>query len=330
MKVNAVAIGGDLYEHARVTRDTANFLRSEFQRASPVPIIVAPGNHDPLVPSSLYKQVEWPTNVFIFQTTVLSRYSAAEGISIWGAAHDSPSFRANLLKHFRVPRNGMNLLLLHASDISHLPEGKEAHCPFVPEEIGEAGIDFAMLGHYHTASLRPEEDPVYCYPGSPEPLGFGERGEHCVLLLEVDGSRISKSLIPVNETVYRTVDVDVTDAHSIEDVVQAVKSIGREQDARSCFIRIQLVGPLSPDVDLDLDRVMEACHEDYAFLDVRNLTYPAYDYEVLRMDQTVRGAFVRRMLDLIERAATEEEKGTLQNGLIYGLQAFDQREIIPR
>jgi len=59
-KVDAVTIGGDLYEHERSTLDTGHFLRQQFERLAPIPAFIAPGNHDPYVPESLYRQIEWP------------------------------------------------------------------------------------------------------------------------------------------------------------------------------------------------------------------------------------------------------------------------------
>ena len=51
--------------------------------------------------------------------------------------------------------------------------------------------------------------------------------------------------------------------------------------------------------------------------------YSEYDFKALSQEQTVRGAFVRRLL----REGKGEET---TNALIYGLQAFEGREIRQR
>lgn len=51
-RVNAIFCGGDLYEQERFTPDTAEFLRTEFASAAPVPVYISPGNHDWLGPQS--------------------------------------------------------------------------------------------------------------------------------------------------------------------------------------------------------------------------------------------------------------------------------------
>src|SRR5438445_13847699 len=51
---NAVFCGGDLYEHDRVLPDTAEFLRNQFERLHPIPVYLAPGNHDWYGQESVY------------------------------------------------------------------------------------------------------------------------------------------------------------------------------------------------------------------------------------------------------------------------------------
>ena len=49
----ALLVAGDLYEHDRisVSPDTRNFLRDQFAELHPVPVFIAPGNHDWLGPA---------------------------------------------------------------------------------------------------------------------------------------------------------------------------------------------------------------------------------------------------------------------------------------
>ena len=42
LKVDAVTIGGDLYEHERSTPDTGNFVAGQFARLDSTPVLVAP------------------------------------------------------------------------------------------------------------------------------------------------------------------------------------------------------------------------------------------------------------------------------------------------
>src|SRR3954467_8076293 len=90
-RVDLLTCGGDLYEHDRFTPDTAEFLRATFADLHPLPVFLAPGNHDWFGPASLYRQVEWSPNVHIFGTARFTPVSLADGLTLWGAAHCAPA-----------------------------------------------------------------------------------------------------------------------------------------------------------------------------------------------------------------------------------------------
>lgn len=90
-QVDAVTIGGDLYEAENISADTAQFLRQQFAAMAPLPIIIAPGNHDPYTHNSPYAYVSWSPNVEIFRAPTLTPLTLAGDLQLWGAAHDSPS-----------------------------------------------------------------------------------------------------------------------------------------------------------------------------------------------------------------------------------------------
>ena len=46
VEADALLCGGDLYEGDRFTPDTAAFLKSTFEQLHPIPVFIAPGNHD--------------------------------------------------------------------------------------------------------------------------------------------------------------------------------------------------------------------------------------------------------------------------------------------
>jgi len=326
--VDLVTIGGDLYEQERCNPDTGNFLREQFERLAPVPVIIAPGNHDPWVPHSLYRQIDWPPNVFVFTDSRLYPYHHGD-VTIWGAAHQSPSCRDNLVAGVKVPSQGTNLLLLHASDVENIPIAKSAFCPVTAADVVDGGFVLALLGHYHGARLTPADTPVLCYPGSPEPLGFDEVGKHYALLVEIEDEEVKPALLEVDHRVYATLSVDVSGATTREDIRNEVIGLSRQGNLEQAFVRLTLAGMLSPEVELDSEALLSDLSEFFAFLDVRNETYPAYDLEALKQDLTVKGAFVRKMLAIVEQGDPDRRE-IAREALHLGLQAMDKRELNPR
>jgi len=329
MRADALTIGGDLYEHERATLDTANFLRQQFQRLAPARVLIAPGNHDPYVPDSLYARVEWPENVVVFREPRFQAASVTPDVTVWGAGHDGPAIRQNLLAGFRAGGPGTHILLFHGSDVQAVPEGKAAHAPFRAEDVIATGAAFALVGHYHRARMYPpagqasaQRSPVFAYPGSPEPLDFSEEGEHYVLRLAVDGSGASPQLVPFGRVSYRTLPVDVSGMATSDEVRAALMALPGE----GSMVRAVLEGMLDPEVDLDVGTLYNACAERFAFLDIVDRTEPGYDLDELAGQTTTRGTFVKLM-----RAKTEglsgEEAEVARLALLYGLRAFDGREL---
>lgn len=320
IRVEAVTIGGDLYEHERATLDTGNFLAQQFARVAPALVLISPGNHDPYLPDSLYRRVEWPSNVTIFDSPEFRPKELTCGVTVWGAAHEAPDVRRNLVRDFRVSGGGPHVLLFHGSDAHAVPEGKTAHAPFLPEDLDATGADFALLGHYHRAQIYGEQ-PIFGYPGTPEPLDFSEEGEHFVLRLEMDEAGARPELIPFGRVQYRTESVDVTEMVTSDDVRAAIVSL-----ATPSIVRVVLEGQTQPELDLDVPTLYNACAEGFTFLDFVNRTYPGYDLDELAEESTTKGAFVRHLRDGA-RVAGEEEQDLLEAAVRYGLEAFDGREV---
>ncbi|MFQ5790801.1 MAG: exonuclease SbcCD subunit D [Acidobacteriota bacterium] len=312
-KVGAVLCGGDLFEQSRVSPDTAEFLRMSFETVHPIPVYIAPGNHDWYGPRGLYQRVEWSPNVHIFTEDRLEPVSLGEGLTLWGAAHRVPANTEGFLDSFRVDRAGIHLALFHGSEMGVQEAGKQPHAPFLARDIEPAGIHHAFVGHYH----RPRHEERLTYPGNPDPLSFGEDGERGLVLAEIRGDGTVERET-VNVAVSDVVDknVDVTGARSREDIR---RKVARALEGRRGVARVTLCGELATEVDLrrgDLQDVADWM--DAVVTRVENLR-PAYDFEAIAAEATVRGQFVR---NVIGSDLPEDERRRV---LITGLRALEGR-----
>jgi DNA repair protein SbcD/Mre11 len=327
LDVDALTVGGDLYEHERAGPDTGNFIAGEFARLAPKRVLIAPGNHDPYVPDSLYWRLEWPANVHIFQTMSWEPLQLSDTVTILGAGHRGPAVRDNLFATLSVESGRTNIALVHGSDISAVPEGKPAHCPFTREDIERSGLDFALLGHYHELRLRPQESPRYAYPGSPEPLDFSEAGDHYVLLLTANGQSLSCEPRRINEVVYQASTVDITGMSTSDAIRKAICALAEDEAAASAIMRVTLTGQPESDLDLDLNALLQSTHDRFRYLDpIIDKTDTPFDLEQIQEESTTRGAFVR-MLQQQMAAAPPADLPVLQNALHFGLRAFAGQEI---
>lgn len=313
---DALCVAGDLFEHERVTEDTARFLADTFGALAPIPVFLAPGNHDWYGPASVYHRTSWPANVTVFRDDRLVPVTLTEGLTLWGGAHLAPAGTRNFLAGFEVDRGGVHVALFHGSEqaaMSAEAADKRPHAPFTAAQIPAAGLAHALVGHLHT----PHDGSHHTYPGNPEPLTFGETGERAAVLVDVgeDGSvRTQRRVIARTQVV--DLDLDVTGlAHSTV-VRDAVLDLLHD---RTGVVRLSLHGDLDPQVDL----APETWPADVPWIDALVVRtsglHEAYDIDVLTGEETVRGQFVRDVLAAVDDADLRRRI------LTTGLRALDGR-----
>ena len=316
--VNADALfcGGDLYEQEYFSPDTAAFLRHTFSALAPIPVYIAPGNHDWYGPQSLYAQIDWSKNVHIFREATIREVELAEGLWLWGAAHLGPANTGNFLNGFRVEGSGIHVALFHGAERSWFSEqgaGKQPHAPFDAYEIEAAGLAHAFLGHYH----RPKDADFHTYPGNPDPLAFGEDGQRGAIVATIGPEgRITRERRRVAVTEVHDLELDVTGLTSQQ---QILDQLDGNTSSLSGSARLTVKGELALTIDIhegDLrGRLNRFGAVQIVFGDLR----PTYDMESIRQEPTVRGQFVR---DVLDSNLAEDEKHRV---VLTGLRALDAR-----
>lgn len=311
-EINATALfsAGDLFEQARFTLDTAEFLRSTFAKLDPMPVYLAPGNHDWYGPQSLYALVDWSQNVHVFRESRLRAVGLGQGLTLWGAAHCAPANTPNFLDGFAVDRPGTHIALFHGAERSWFDEqgdDKAPHAPFDAPQIEAAGLAHAFVGHYH----RPKDAPFHTYPGNPDPLEFGEDGLRgpVIATVDPDGS-VTRERRRVAVTTVHDVALDVTACTTQQEVRDRLTDLIQD---RAGVVRVTVSGEIAPTLDLrveDLRSLLQ--HFEAAHIRVGVLT-PGYDIEAIRAERTVRGQFVAEVL--AQGLPPDDERRVLIAGL---------------
>ena len=329
---DAVTIAGDLYEHERAGVDTAAFLAATFESWRPMRVLAAPGNHDALLPGSLWRRVEWPENVHVFDQPALAPLVLADGLTLWGLAHREPAWTGNPLDVEDPPTaaSGVHLALFHGAELTSLPEGKSIHGPFRAAEVRERGFDLALCGHYHRRRI--DTDAALIYPGSPEPLTFDETGRRGPVLVEIDGDgSVRHSAVDSNRWTASCPSCDVSACTSTTDLLgvaaQACASAAGADPERA-LVRLDLLGRVDCRLSIDTAWLEAEARErsGSAQVQVRDLTQAAIDFDAVSEERSARGAFVRAVIGA-RQAATDEEQSLLDDALRYGLEALAGAEV---
>jgi DNA repair exonuclease SbcCD nuclease subunit len=327
---NFILIAGDLYESERVTPDTVEFLKRQFEGLKDIPIFIAPGNHDPCSKGSPYREEAWPSNVHIFNAEEFQSVELPDlGVRITGFGFN----RAFLEERFflRLPvlsKDCLNVVLAHASDISRVPAGKSKHGPFAIEEIAGKNVQYCALGHYHQQHrvANPLDDAQIWYSGIPEGRGWDEEGDCAYLLCEMDENGVRVESRVCSQFNFNTLSVDCETFSTREQILDAIlQNKDKKYDSRT-LLRIRLTGAFDPRLDLSLSELEERLAGECQFIQWEDQTYPALDFKTLAQEKTLRGRFVRSMNDRIA-AALENDRIVLERARLYGVQALSGREV---
>ena len=322
-RVDAFCIAGDLFEDDRYASDTPDFLRGLFADLFPLPVLLAPGNHDPAVPTSPYVTVEWTPNVHVFLEPRLSPFHLTEGLTVWGAGHDRPAYTPGFFDSgFRVPGSGVNVALFHGAERGALrfqEEGKVAHAPFDALQIAAAGLAHAFVGHYH----QPRDTTVLTYPGNLEHLTFGETGERGLVIAAVahDGSVASQRHVLARVGMY-DLNIDADGCATVDEIRARLEAAlaGLPQDAPVRVARVSVAGQTAGPLHLSADDLTTVRHSLDKMVIHRVQLREADDLERISAEPTVRGAFVR----LVREAAglSEDDRDLIMTA---GLRAMSGR-----
>jgi DNA repair exonuclease SbcCD nuclease subunit len=314
---DALTIGGDLYEAERAGPATARRLYAAFARFGR-PVFIAPGNHDPFTTRSLYARDDIPANVRVFADAAWSAVPLSETLTLYGFGH-TPSEPGRPFAGASFDRPGRRIALVHGSDEDRCPPGKRATAPFTAAEIRASGATVALCGHYHGGYVvHDEQGPILGYPGSPEPIKFGERGNHGVLLVAITDERILLEPIALART--RLVDLSVgLDGAGDEGEVERRIAAALPGYGKLDFLRVTLHGTVAPGTRVDRTYLAERYGAWLGALEIVDRTVTA-DYSAIAREANVRGRVVAELLGSRDPDAAR--------ALELVLSAFDGREIV--
>lgn len=310
-----ITCGGDLFDQDHVTRDTVSFVLETLSAAGR-PVLIAPGHADPAVASSPYRYARWPGNVQIAAHEDLRPYVFGD-VRIFAAGLSRSDSPESPLRQQTPLEGGPNLLLLHASDVTAMPEGEAPVAPITPAQVQDCGFGHALLGHDH----RGHTGPWLTYPGSPEPLAWDETAAHCIALCTIsDSGLIDITLEPVNQRRFLIETLDVSGMTSRDHVRDAVFALRESRQMQGAVLRLTLTGQRARSLDLDAQALALECGDGFGYLDFIDHSTLHHDLDAVGLEFTSRGEMVRKLVDRKNKDDQEQAAG---RAIQLALDAFE-------
>ena len=326
--VDIVVIAGDLFdthdpEEALVYQVEAALERLD---AAKIPVLLAPGTHDaPSYRRSIYRRLRRFPNTHLFLSPTLESgphlQVRGETVQTYGIAYDAQVCERPLGEFRPLGLADYHVGVLHAA-LQDNPAWKirPVDLPISRTEIAASGLHYLALGHYHNFAEIREGGSVAVYPGTLEGKRFGESGPRYLVTAILSRDAITIERTPWNVRTLHDAVIDLNGAEIRDEASLEARLLSFAGDRE--IVRIRLEGPAEFVFDADRLRSRIAPRFFHVEIDDRTYVVNAALLERYREEATVRGVFVRRMLERIDHAPDPKTRETAALALRLGLAEF--------
>lgn len=304
-------ICGDLYEHEYVKQSTIEYINNQFKEISRTKIYIVPGNHDPKVTNSYYSKFKWNDNVHIFSSEI--EKISEENINIYGFGFDNFYMKNTKINEIQIDEpNKINILLTHGSIDGGNDELREYN-PMKGQELKTLGFDYIALGHIHKSNYEKENLSNIIYPGSTISCGFDELGSHGMIVGNIDeNKKLQVAFVPVDKKQFYEISLSVDNILSKEELIEAINYRTWNEDG---YYKIILTGKRNFEIQpLEILKYITVRN----IIKIKDNTTMKIDLDKLAQEESLKGIFVKNLLEKI----SDENKEEILKAIEIGLEAM--------
>ena len=261
--VEFILIAGDTFEDNGVDRvliQKVADLLSSFDG----PVYIIPGNHDPLVPGSVWEHPVWQSTQnarvlheeepigllggLLFPCPVQEKYSSKDPTK-WIQTGEAEGIRIGIA-HGTVES-------IHQDEPDY---------PVSRDAAERARLHYLALGHWHSTVLYEAEDGAVrmAYSGTHEPSKFGERDSGNVLVVDIadPGSAPEVQPVPTGGLVWRQIETELREPGDLRRLREDIESAANPD---LTLARISVKGLLASDERDQIARINEILGARFLF-----------------------------------------------------------------
>ena len=333
--VDLVAIAGDLFD----THDPSDGILFEVESAlekitrAGIPVLIVPGTHDACgYRRSVYRRMRLPEGAHLFLCQTLQagpRHTVrGETVQTYGISFDAAVCARPLGEFRRNETTDYHVGIVHAA-LQDSPTWKirTQDMPITRAEIAASELHYLALGHFHNFAEVREGKTLAVYPGTLEGRKFGENGPRYLVVANVgqEGTTLEKTPWNARSVTEAVVDFQLAEIREERQLEDRIAAFSGDRE----IVRVRLEGPAEFVFDPERLRARLASRFFHLELDDRTFLVNAKLLERYREESTVRGVFVRRMLERIEQAGPPDAKEIATMALRMGLAEFQNPRHAP-
>ncbi len=322
--VQVILISGDLFDNFNISENCLNLIKEELEETN-IQTFISPGNHDPYTSDSVYNTTEWPDNIYIFNNKKLNFVEIPEcNTRIYGAGFNSIYESKSLFDLDNVlDNNYINICIMHGDILK--PQGNLYNYISL-EDIKNSNFDYVALGHIHKRTeVKKIGNTWYAYAGSIMSTGFGELGTKGAYI-----GKVSKNICDLKFTktcvrTYEKISIDISLSNNYSEIAhKIIKKISEFDNYNNNYYCVYITGELNEDFLINTKYLEQVLKVDLFFVKIIDNTYVKIDIEKLKYKSDLKGLFVRKALEKIEKATSDYDKNIIKNALKIGIRAFSE------
>lgn len=291
-QIDALLICGDLFDTPKPTKKDSDFVRNLLSSLSPVPVYIICGNHDYMCAESIFARPDYfSDNVHIFPCFDHSFEIPGKNAVIYGKSYSS-SVTEPTFEECSFDESKTNIICLHgdtlpSSDYNTISERALSSLP----------VRYAAFGHIHNGEIFDVGNVKCAYSGTSEPHSFGDDGNTGFIYAEIDENEVNLSPVSFSKRHYHNISYNITGQENGA-IISGIAGIINEYD----LYRVTLTGEYTEEINIPF--IKNELSDKAFFIDIFDNTSPAYDFDSIEKEGSLRGEFLRELRKI---SGSEEE-----------------------
>lgn len=183
-------------------------------------------------------------------------------------------------------------------------------------KLKQLGFDYIALGHIHKLDYNSEENQRIVYPGSTISMGFDELGKHGFIVGDITKEKLNLEFMPVDTTEFVEIEMEITEINDLEELIETINNLLLDENK---FYKIILVGKRK--FEIDILEIMKLITRENV-IKIKNKTEPNYEIEKMINETTLKGIFIKKLLE--EKEKQNYTKEEINKILEIGLSIMDK------
>ncbi len=321
--VQIIALAGDLFDSNNIETTLVESVFEKIASAPEIKVVFSAGNHDPLDSNSLFLKQKLPENLYILKTRDDLITFEDLKLRVYGKSFENCYLESTETFSITPPHDDyINLMVIHGELKSDVHSNYNA---ITPTFVKTCGMDYVALGHIHKRSeIGKMGDTYFAYCGCPEGQGFDETDAKGIFLGEIGKGVCNLEFIETGKRKHIVEKFTLNEERTAEEISSSILLFLSQKHGENYaenLYKIEVFGEVEEDFSLPKSEVCERLCERVFYAKIKDFTQVYIDRRTLANEPTLKGIFVRKMLEKID-AAQDCEKDLLKGALEMGIKAF--------